>query len=173
MDKLGNLIKWLFTDPMTACVDATAPTKSCQAVSVNGTTQYVEVFHFYPLWIALCVAGLLVYFYYNVEGRKRFVKGHALHKYMFDKITNEVALWALVGPFLIFGRWALDSSFFAYRFWRYAWLAWLAGIGIYWLVFLLRRYPGELAAHRAHHTMRRYMPDPRGKRRPAVKAGSR
>lgn len=170
---MGNLIQWLFTDPMTACNSATASNNSCVSVKLaDGTTSYVEVFHFWGVWIAITVITLGFYLYYVLEGRKRLVKGRTipLHKYMLDKFTNQVALWAVVAPFLMFGRYATDSSLFAWRVWRYGWLAWAAGIAIYWLIYFARHYQRERDAHLYRQTMDQYKPGARSKRKTAARA---
>lgn len=170
---MGNLIQWLFTDPVTACTNATASNNVCVSTKLaDGTTGYVEVFHFWWAWIAVTVIILGLCAYYGLEGRKRLVKGRTipLHKYMLDKFVNQVALWAIVAPFLMFGRYALDSSLFAWRFWRYAWLAWAAGIGIYWLVYFVRHYQSDRDNHYYRQMMEQYKPGARTKRKSAAGA---
>ena len=84
---MGNFFGWLFTDPVTACNTATASNNSCMAVKLaDGTSGYVEVFHFWWVWIAITVLSLGFYLYYQAEGRKRLVKGRtiSLHKDMLD-----------------------------------------------------------------------------------------
>ncbi|MGH2481988.1 MAG: hypothetical protein ACRDHW_20250, partial [Ktedonobacteraceae bacterium] len=56
-----NLANWLFQDPCTAT-----------GCFVGGPAS--EIFHYYPHWIIFCALGILVAFYYSVEGRKRFTK---------------------------------------------------------------------------------------------------
>src|SRR6266700_1907675 len=67
-----NLIQWLFTDPFTAATN-------------GGLSVSEEPFHFYVSWIIFCSLGVLVAFYYSVEGRKRFVKDKPIIKYMLDR----------------------------------------------------------------------------------------
>src|SRR5229473_5329 len=67
-----NLIQWLFTDPFTAATN-------------GGLSVAEEPFHFYIPWIIFCSLGVLVAFYYSVEGRKRFVKDKPVIKYMLDR----------------------------------------------------------------------------------------
>lgn len=155
---MDKIIKLLFTTP----IDAGAATPSGKP----------EVFHFYTQWIIFCAAILLIWFYYWVEGRKRFFGSHALHKYIGDKLVNQFALVAFIGPFLMFGRLA-DSSLFSWRIWRYGWLAWIAVLVIYWAIYFIRRYPGERASYEKYRTQQRYMPQPRGRRRNARPAGVR
>ena len=156
---MGNIIKWLFTDAVSAGAD-----------TPSGKP---EVFHFYLPWIVFCAAGLIIYFYYWAEGRKRFVKNHALHKVLLDKFMNQLALLAFVGPFFIFGRWAMDSTFFQWRVWRYLWLAWGVGIGAYWLVYFVRHYPYHRRNCLTYRTNAQYLPPPRAKRRAPARAGTR
>ena len=167
---MGNLFHWLFTDPQTACADATAASKVCASVQGASGQQYVEVFHFYAPWLIFCALGLLIPLYYWLEGRKRLVKGNLLLKRNCDRfLYNQLPWLALVGFFLIAGRYAADSSFFAWRFWRYAWAGGGVGIAVYWLYYFVRRYPRELNYYRTHRTLSQYVP----KRRSVAKAGSR
>ena len=53
-----NLIHWLFDDPLTAGTNA----------GLSGP----ETFHFLYPWLIFCSVGVLIAFYYSVEGRKRF-----------------------------------------------------------------------------------------------------
>jgi hypothetical protein len=125
-----NLINWLFQDPCTAtgCYDGgPAP----------------EVFHFYPLWIAFCALGLLVAFYYSVEGRKRFTKNRPWVKYMLDRYLSWLAIICIIGFPLIGARAALYQFFFAWRVWRYLWLVGLLVWAILFIVHRFRKYPQE------------------------------
>ena len=156
---MSHIIQWLFTDPQTAG-QATASGK-------------VEQFHFWIPWIVFCALGLLIPLYYSLEGRRRFVGGHTLNKYVLDKIMGQLALYAFVGPFLMFGRWALDNTFFADRFWRYAWLAWGVGYIVYWLYFFIAKYPGMLRDYQRRRTMEKYIPQPKAKKAKTARAASR
>lgn len=153
---MNNIIHWLFTDPITASGDQAHP----------------EVFHFYLPWIIFCALGLLIPLYYWVEGRKRFFGSHTLNKAILDKMMNQLALFAFVGPFIMFGRWAMDSSFFSWRIWRYLWLLWGAILVVCWLYYFIARYNHQLASYRAYRTKQQYMPQPKPKRKTA-RAGSR
>lgn len=137
----------------------------------NADTGAAETFHFWWPWIGFCVLTILVYLYYQVEGRKRFVKGRTLpiHKYNLDKFLNQISLLAFVGLFIIAGRALFVNTFFAYRFWRYSWLAWGAAIGIYWVVYFVRHYADERDAWLAHRRNARYIPRPRAKRKAATR----
>jgi hypothetical protein len=127
-------------------------------------------FHLFVPWMIFCGAALLLWFYYNVEGRKRFFGSHRIHKYIADKILNQVALAAVVGWILIFFVYA-DANLLSYRIWRVMWLAWLAVIAIYWTQFMIRTYPGWSRAYAQERTKAQYMPQPKAKR--PAKAGSR
>ena len=154
---MQNLITMLFTTPQDA-----------------STAGHPAVFHYYLVWIIFCAGTLLVWFYYQVEGRKRFVGGHALHKYMGDRILNQFALAALVGPVLMFGRWAMDASLFSWRIWRYLWVLWLVAIVVYWIVFMVRTYPAAIARHRQERLKAQYMPQPKSKKdKRTARAGAR
>ena len=172
---MGNLITWLFTDPLTACTNVTAATKTCVSVTLqDGSKQLVEVFHFYLPWMIVCALALVIPIYYAAEGRRRFVKGHMLLKKNLDRVMAQVAWVAGVGWVIMGVRYALESSFFAWRFWRYGWLAWGVGLIIYWLVYLVRKFPAERKQYRDYMILSRYVPEPRNKRTKGVaKAGSR
>lgn len=86
----------LLTDPQTATGDSAHP----------------EQFHFTWQWLAFCGIILLIWFYYQVEGRRRFFGNNWLNKSIFDRLLNQYALAAFVGPFIWFARVAMDSSFF-------------------------------------------------------------
>src|SRR5689334_15899171 len=85
-----NLIAWLFTDPITAGSNANLPG--------------AEPFHFYLPWLVFCLFGLLVTFYYYVEGRKRFVKSRPIAKYMFDRYLGWLAVIEFIGLCVLVGR---------------------------------------------------------------------
>jgi hypothetical protein len=155
---MHGIITWLFTDPQTAGLN-TASTKP-------------EVFHFYLPWIIFCALGLILPFYYAMEGRKRFFGHHALNKFIMDRITNQLWPLALVGFILMGMRYAMDSTLFAWRFWRYGWALWCLGLAIYWIYYFGFRYANDRAWYKNKRTLEKYYPQPRGKRRTA-KAGSR
>lgn len=154
---MNHLIQWLFTDPQTA-----------GQATPSGAT---EPFHFWIPWIVFCALGLLIPAYYWLEGRRRLVGAHALNKYVLDKIMGQLALYAFVGPFVMFGRWALDYTFFSWRIWRYLWLAWGVGYLVYWGYYLIFKYPDMLRDYRRRRTMEKYIPQPKPKR--TAKAGAR
>ncbi len=151
-----NLYHWLFDDPYTAGTNA----------GLSGP----EKFHFLWPWIIFCAAGLLITFYYYVEGRKRFVKNKPLIKYMLDRYLGWFAVICLIGFPLIFSRVFLDSYFFAWRFWRYLWLLGLVAWAGTWVVYLVRKYPKERANFIAWQKREQYIP--KGNKR-KVKTASR
>ncbi|GCE47353.1 hypothetical protein EI42_00883 [Thermosporothrix hazakensis] len=151
-----DLLRWLFQDPATAGADA----------GLSGS----EPFHFLWPWVIFCGLGLLVWFYYTVEGRKRFVKGKPIAKRMLDRFLGWLAVLCLVGFVFIFARVAMDSSLFAWRFWRYLWGLGLLTWAVVWVVYLIKRYPKERANMEAWNRRQQYIPA--GKRKKA-KAGSR
>ncbi len=139
-----NLIQWLFTDPITAG---------------NNTPRGVpEAFHFYILWLSICIAGILIPLYYSVEGRKRFVKTRPLIKYMLDRYLGWLSIICIIDFPLIFARAYLDGYFFAWRLWRYLWLASLVAWAITWLVYLIGKYPKERANMIAYQNRQKYIP---------------
>jgi hypothetical protein len=145
-----NLIQWLFTDPCTAtnCVAGTSTTP--------GTPP--ETFHFYIPWLIFCSVGVLLCFYYSVEGRKRFVKNKQVIKYMLDRFLGWFAVICIIGYPLIFARAYLYEYFFAWRFWRYLWLAALLAWAIIWIVYLVRKFPQEQANYLAYKKREQYLP---------------
>ena len=148
-----NLGNWLFQDPCTAT--------GCYA---GGPT--AESFHYYPLWIIFCSVGLLIAFYYSVEGRKRFVKNKPVIKYMLDRYLGWFAIICLLGYPLVFSRAYLYQYFFAWRVWRYLWLVALLVWLILWIVYLVRKYPQERAGYLARQRQQQYIP--KGNRRKAA-----
>jgi hypothetical protein len=150
-----NLYNWLFQDPYSAGADA----------GLN----HAEVFHFLWPWLIFCCAGLLIWFYYTVEGRKRFVKSKPILKYMFDRYLNWFAVICFVGLPLIFARVFMDGYFFAWRFWRYLWLVALLAWVVTWIVYLVTKYPQERANFIAYQKRQQYVPKSKRK----AKAGAR
>ncbi len=148
-----NLINWLFQDPYTAGTSA----------GLSGPEQ----FHFYIPWLIFCSAGLLLCFYYAVEGRKRFVRNQPIIKRMLDRYLGWFAVICVLGYPLMFARAYLDQYFFAWRFWRYLWLAALVAWAITWLVYLVRKYPKERANYLAWQRRQQYIPK-KGSKRKAV-----
>jgi hypothetical protein len=171
---MGNFLAWLISDPVSACQSVTSATKNCAAVSTQNGVQYVEVFHFYVPWMIFCALGLLIPFYYAVEGRRRFIKGRVLplYKYMADRIMTQLAWLSLVG-WIIIGARAANAQIFSMRFWRYAWAAWAVGLVIYWIVYLVRKHPRERKAYLDHQVLSQYVPESRARRKNAAKASSR
>ncbi len=145
-----NLIQWLFTDPCSAtnCVAATATYKGVPP----------ETFHFYVPWIVFCILGVLIPFYYSVEGRKRFVKDKPVIKHMLDRFLGWFAIICILGFPLIFARAFLYEYFFAWRAWRYLWLAGLLAWAIVWIVYLIRKFPEEQANYQAYKKRDQYIP---------------
>jgi hypothetical protein len=147
-----NLIQWLFTDP---CSAGGGP------ASGNAGCPNPEQFHFWWQWIAFCVGVLVIWGYYQIEGRRQFFGSHWLNKGIFDRMLNNYAVIGLIGLFLIFFRWAADSSLFAWRFWRYAWLVWLLAITVRWGIYFIFKYRDDLASYRYQRTHQKYAPKPK------------
>jgi uncharacterized membrane protein len=145
-----NLIQWLFTDPCSAtnCVASTATSPGVPA----------EVFHYYAPWIIFCILGVLIPFYYSVEGRKRFVKDKPVIKNMLDRFLGWLAIICILGFPLIFARAYLYEYFFAWRFWRFLWLAGLLAWAIIWIVYLIRKFPKEQANYESYKKREQYTP---------------
>jgi formate-dependent nitrite reductase membrane component NrfD len=140
-----NLIQWLFTDPFTAATN-------------GGLTVPEEPFHFYVPWLIFCSLGVLITFYYSVEGRRRFFKNKPIIKYMLDRYIGWFSVICVLGYPIIFARAYLDAYFFAWRFWRYLWLAALVVWAITWIVYLVRKYPKERADFKAYQNRQQYVP---------------
>ncbi len=136
-----NLYNWLFQDPVTAG---------------GGTT--AEPFRFFWPYLIFCLAGLLLCFYYSVEGRKRFVKNRPIVKYMLDRYLGWFAIICFIGLPIIFAREYLDAYFFAWRFWRYLWLVGLLVWAALWAIYLIRKYPQEQANFIAYQNRQQYIP---------------
>lgn len=150
------LTDWLFKDPTSAYAD----------IGRTGA----EPFHFYLPWLIFCGLGLLIGFYYSVEGRKRFFKNKPITKYMLDRYLFWLAVLCVIALFTMGFRYAIPYAFFAWRFWRYLWLAGLLGWAITWVVYLVRKYPKERASYLAYQKREQYIP--KGSKRKA-KAASR
>lgn len=138
-----NLIEWLFTDPGTAGTNA----------GLSGP----EPFHFYIPWLIFCSLGVLICFYYTVEGRKRFVKSKPIIKYMLDRYLGWFAVICILGYPLVFARAYLEDYFFAWRVWRYLWLLSLVVWAIIWVVYLVRKYPKERDNYLAYQRQQKYV----------------
>jgi hypothetical protein len=147
------MFNWLFQDPLTAG---------------GGTTP--ETFRFLWPYLIFCLAGLLVCFYYSVEGRKRFVKDKPILKYMLDRYLGWFAVICFIGLPIIGAREALNAYFFAWRLWRYLWLVGLLTWAVLWVVYMIRKYPKERANFIAYQNRQQYIP--KGNKRKA-KATSR
>jgi hypothetical protein len=147
------------TDPQTATGDPAHP----------------EQFHYTWQWLIFCGIILLIWFYYQVEGRKRLFGNNWLLKGIFDKMLNQYALIAFAGPFIWGARVAMDSSFFSWRIWRYGWLLWFVIVTGYWVYYFAFRYKAERDSYRAHQIKQQYIPQSKGKRsaRGSARAGAR
>ncbi|MDQ2904805.1 MAG: hypothetical protein M3Y81_14790 [Chloroflexota bacterium] len=148
-----NIVNWLFNDPWTAGSNA----------GLGGP----EAFHYYIPWLVFCSVGVLICFYYAVEGRKRFVKSKPLIKYMLDRYLGWFAVICIIGYPLIFSRAYLDQYFFAWRVWRYLWLLSLVVLAVMLIVYMVRKYPAERDNWRAYQNRQQYIPSPRNSRRKA------
>lgn len=126
-----SLLNWLFQDPCTA-------TNGCYS---GGPA--AETFHYYPLWIAFCAVGLLISFYYSVEGRKRFTKDRPWVKYMLDRYLGWLAILCIIAIPIIASRAVLYEYFFAWRIWRYLWLLSMVIWAALFAVHRFRKYPEE------------------------------
>ncbi len=154
---MGAIIQWLFTDPATA--GGNGP---------GGTEQ----FHFYIPWLIFLFLGILIPFYYWVEGRKRFFKKNVLNKRLMDKYINKYLIITLVGWPILGARWLLPGTPLAWRFWRYAWLVWVAVVAFRLLFYLVARYPEERRDYLRNERLLQYFPKPNPAKREA-RAGKR
>lgn len=148
-----DLYHWLFDDAQTA-----------------GGAAGPEPFRFIWFWIIFGCLGLLIAFYYAVEGRKRFVKNKSLAKYMLDKYLGWLSVLCIVALILVFTRVQMLSTFFAWRFWRVLWgvgLLYWAGM---WLRYMIWKYPAERANMIAWQKREQYIPKSNKRK---ARAGSR
>ncbi|MBF6592526.1 MAG: hypothetical protein IVW57_18600 [Ktedonobacterales bacterium] len=145
---MDKIISWL-TDEMST------------GTAAPGTTP--ERFHFYIPWLVFCLLGLLAWFYYTREGRRRFFGRHTLHKALLDRFMPHLAVLATVGLLLLGARYA-GVSVFAWRLWRYAWALWAVAFFGYWAYYLATKYRAHLAAYNWQRTHERYLPQPNPKR---------
>ena len=158
-----NLITWLFTDPCTATM--------CAPAASGSPGVPPEPFHYYVQWLIFCILGVLIPFYYSVEGRKRFVKNKPVIKYMLDRYLGWFAIICILGFPLIFARAFLYEYFFAWRVWRYLWLAGLLAWAIVWIIYLVRKYPKERDNYIAYQNRQKYVP--KGNKRKTKTASTR
>jgi small-conductance mechanosensitive channel len=143
-----NIFNWLFQDAITA-----------GGPNPDGS----EVFHYFWPYLIFCGVGLLIWFYYWVEGRKRFVKSKPILKYMLDRYLNWLAIICFIGIPIDLARFVLPGYFFAWRFWRYLWLVALLVWAVLWIVYLVRKYPSEKANYIAYREREQYIRKPKRK----------
>ncbi len=143
-----NLYHWLFDDAITA--GGTGPDGS-------------EIFHYFWPYLIFCGAGLLIWFYYWVEGRKRFLKDYRVQREMLDRYLNWLAIICFIGIPIDLARVVLDGYFFAWRFWRYLWLVALLVWAVWWIVYLVRTFPLENAGFKAFVQRKKSIPPPEPK----------
>jgi hypothetical protein len=124
-----NLFRWLFEDAVTA--------------GSYGNLSGAEQFHYFWQYLIFCGVGLLIWFYYWVEGRKRFVDSNYPLKDMLDRFLNWLAVICFIGIPVDLARVVLDGSFFAWRFWRYLWLVALLVWAVLWVIYFVRKFPEE------------------------------
>ncbi len=143
---MGNLFAWLFTDPATEGANA----------GLSGATPM----NFTP-WIILVVIALLIPIYYALEGRRKIpgLKDHGVWKYILDRMTNQIWPWAFVGIAVLFFRWSFTTSFFAWRIWMVAWVAWALGLVAYWIYYFIRQYPGHMVAYQKRAELSKFLPN--------------
>src|SRR5437763_3013356 len=101
-----NLSDWLFDSAVTVTADKSR--------------------YFLP-YLIFCGVGLLIWFYYWVEGRKRFVKSKPILKYMLDRYLNWLAIICFIAIPIALAWLVLPGYFFAWRLWRYLWPGALVG----------------------------------------------
>jgi hypothetical protein len=141
-----NLFHWLFDDAVTA--------------GSNGNLPGAEPFHYFWPYLIACGVGLLIWFYYWVEGRKRFVKHTHYPKEMLDRYLNWLAIICFIGIPIALARVVLPGYFFAWRFWRYLWLVALLVWAVWWIVYLVRVFPEQWRREVGANSNKVYNPDP-------------
>ena len=77
-----NIFNWLFQDAITA-----------GGPNPDGS----EVFHYFWPYLIFCGVGLLIWFYFWVEGRKRFVDSTYYLKHMLERYLNWLAIICFIG----------------------------------------------------------------------------
>jgi small-conductance mechanosensitive channel len=106
----------------------------------------LEDFRYFFPFLIVCGVGLLIWFYYWVEGRKRFIKkGNYPLKDMLDRYLNWLAVICFVGIPIALSRVALQGFFFAWRFWRILWVVALLVWAVLWIIYFVRVYPEKKA----------------------------
>jgi len=140
-----NIFNWLFQDAITA-----------GGPNSDGS----EVFHYFWPYLIFCGVGLLIWFYYWVEGRKRTVKHTHYPKEMLDRFLNWLAIICFIGIPIDLAREVLDGYFFAWRFWRYLWLVALLVWAVVWIVYLVKKFPEDRRKEARLNEDRVYNPDP-------------
>ena len=77
---------------------------------------------------------------------------------MLDRYLGWLTIICILGFPLMFSRVYLYQYFFAWRVWRYAWLAGLLAWGITLIIYLVRKYPKERANYIAYQNRQQYIP---------------
>jgi small-conductance mechanosensitive channel len=153
-----NIFNWLFQDPITA-----------GGPNSDGS----EVFHYFWPYLIFCGVGLLIWFYYWVEGRKRTVKHTHYPKEMLDRFLNWLAIICFIGIPIDLAREVLDGYFFAWRFWRYLWLVALLVWAVVWVVYLVRVFPRQWRNEVGVGTQRSYEVESEGSQEEKAKKQKR
>ena len=81
----------------------------------------------------------------------------------------QIAPWALTGGVVLGFRYALTSSFFAWRIWHVLWIGWLAVIVIYWFYYFIRIYPGHMVAFDKQKELTKFLPSSNRRRTAAAR----
>jgi hypothetical protein len=99
-------------------------------------------FRYFLPFLIFCGVGLLIWFYYWVEGRKRFLdRSYYVKHNLVDPYLNWLAVICFVGIPIALSRVVLPGFFFAWRFWRYLWLVALLVWAVLLVVYLVRKLP--------------------------------
>ena len=141
---MGRLFTWLFTDAAT------------EAGGKNGDP---TPFNVLP-WLIVCGLALLVAFYYYTEARRnRWIKDHLIWKqYVLDRMMPQAAIWGGVGLLVIFFRWAVYYSLFAWRIWMVAWIIWGAVIVGYWAWYFITKHNSLIVSFERNVERQKYLP---------------
>ncbi len=151
---MGNLIPWLFTDPATE--------------GLNSTSGQPTPMNFFWWLLLLGVLGVLFPLYYHFEGRKKIpsIKNHRVRKYFLDRMEAQLVPWAIAGFVVLGFRYALTTSFFAWRIWHVLWIGWLVVIVLYWIYYFIRIYPSHMVGFEKQKELSKFVPGS-NRRRPA------
>ena len=140
-DALGGLFSrispgWLLEDPQKA--------RSAGYLVVVG------------IFVIALIAGIVM-----SVGARRLSKGNRLHRRLLQRYGGWLGWLGGVGLLIVALRYA-DVQLLSKRLWTALDLLALIAVGVYFVVYRVRRYPQELADYREEERKRRFLPVARG-----------